>query len=343
MKQKHILVTGGAGYIGSHTVVALIEKGYAPVIVDDLRNSFADVLDSLQNITSKHIPFYRYDVCDEERMTEIFEKYEFSGIIHFAAYKAVGESVAKPIDYYQNNVGGLLNILKLCAQFKVPHFVFSSSCTVYGEVTNQQEVDETFEIKKANSPYGQTKVIGEQILLDFQQAHTNSKIVALRYFNPIGAHESATIGEFPIGKPNNLLPFITQTAAGKWPELIVFGKDYPTADGTCIRDYIHVMDLAEAHVAALDYAYGQTEGFWDAINIGTGKGSSVLELIEEFEKASGQKLPYSFGERRPGDVTAIYANAKKAKDTLNWSAKRTLQESVSSAWKWEQNLLSHAE
>jgi UDP-glucose 4-epimerase len=342
MKKNHILVTGGAGYIGSHTVVALLENGYSPVIVDDLRNSYASVLDNLTTITGKDVPFHRVDVCDIDRMEEVFEMYDFDGIIHFAAYKAVGESVVRPLDYYKNNVSGLLTILELCSKHKVENFVFSSSCTVYGEPENQIEVDESCPIREANSPYGQTKIIGEQILRDFQNAFNKKKVVALRYFNPIGAHDSALIGEYPIGKPNNLLPFITQTASGKWPELVVFGDDYPTEDGTCIRDYIHVMDLADAHVKAMDYALKTDDGILDKINIGTGTGSSVLELIKTFEEVSEIKLPYSFGQRRLGDITAIYANATKAKKLLSWSSKRNLKQAVESAWKWEQNLKSHA-
>lgn len=340
-KNKNILVTGGAGYIGSHTVVALVENGYTPIILDDLRNAQQTVLSSLEKITNQTIAHYSVDCCDSAQVASVFEKHAIAGIIHFAAYKAVGESVENPLMYYQNNLGSLINILQLAEKNKVDNIVFSSSCTVYGEPKGQMIVDESFPLAEAFSPYGQTKIICEQILSDTHKARSQSKIAALRYFNPIGAHDSGTIGEYPIGKPNNLLPYITQTAIGKLEKLIVFGEDYSTPDGTCIRDFIHVMDLAAAHVKALDYAFSNEEGFLEAVNIGTGKGTSVLEMIQTFEQVSGQKLNYSIGTRRAGDIEAIYANASKAKTLLNWEAKKTLEESVLSAWVWEQNIQKH--
>lgn len=341
MKNKDILVTGGAGYIGSHTVVALVEQGYRPVIVDDLRNSRDTVPQKINDLTNQSLPFYAVDCGNESDMEEIFSAHNFEGVIHFAAYKAVGESVEKPLMYYQNNLGSLTTVLGLCAKHGVNNIVFSSSCTVYGEPKGNIVMDESAPIQKANSPYGETKIIGEQILTDFQKAHSESNVVCLRYFNPVGAHPTAEIGELPIGRPNNLVPFITQTAVGKWPALTVFGKDYPTKDGTCIRDFIHVCDLADAHVHALNYAQ-KSNGRWEAINIGTGQGTSVLELIDVFEKVSGEKLNYKFGDRRPGDVTAIYADASKAQKVLGWTAKRSLEDSMLSAWKWEQKCMEHA-
>ena len=341
MKNKPILVTGGAGYIGSHAVVALVEQGYLPVIVDDLRNSQADVPQKLDKLCGVSLPFFPVDCCDSRALEAIFEKFDFDGVIHFAAYKAVGESVEEPLKYYQNNLGSLVALLECCKKFGVNNIVFSSSCTVYGQPEGHIEMDESAPIQKANSPYGETKIICEQILKDYQSANPKSKVVCLRYFNPIGAHPSAEIGELPLGKPNNLVPFITQTAVGKWPKLTVFGNDYPTKDGTCIRDFIHVCDLADAHVNAIAYAEKST-GIWDAINVGTGEGTSVLELIQIFEKVSGEKLSYEFGPRRSGDVIAIYANANKANKVLGWTAKRTLEDSMSSAWKWQQNCVEHA-
>ncbi len=336
--KKNILVTGGAGYIGSHTLVALIEQGFHPIIVDDFRNAHSSVIKNLEDITNTTICYHNIDCCDIKALRNVFTSQNIHGIIHFAAYKAVGESVEKPLMYYQNNLDSLLNVLTLSSEFDVENIVFSSSCTVYGNPIGEIEVDEETHLQLPSSPYGQTKLMSEQILRDFQHAYPRKNIFALRYFNPIGAHISAKIGELPIGRPNNLVPFITQTAAGIQQELVVFGKDYPTPDGTCIRDFIHVEDLADAHVAAVHQA-SKGSGFFEPVNIGTGKGTSVQELIHVFEKMSGLKLNYSFGPRRPGDVVSIYANAQKAKQNLHWEAKKTIEEAVLSAWKWQQNLV----
>jgi UDP-glucose 4-epimerase len=268
----------------------------------------------------------------------LFDKYTFEGVIHFAAYKAVGESVAKPLDYYQNNLVGLINVLSLLQAHQVNNFVFSSSCTVYGEPKGEKEVSETTPKQLPESPYGYTKWMGEQIIADFHQSAPALKLMNLRYFNPVGAHASALIGEFPIGKPNNLLPFVTQTAMGKYPHLTIFGNDYPTRDGSCIRDYIHVQDLAEAHVAALDFLSKQQEGLLEAVNIGTGTGTSVLEIVAAFERVTGQALPYIIGPRRQGDVIEIYANATKGEQLLGWKARLGIEDALRDAWAWEQHL-----
>ncbi|MEJ6491248.1 MAG: UDP-glucose 4-epimerase GalE [Flavobacteriales bacterium] len=336
--KKNILVTGGAGYIGSHTVLALLQHGFNPVIVDDFRNADSSVIERLKEISGTNIQFSAVDCCDINVLRKIFEQQSIYGIIHFAAYKAVGESVEKPLMYYQNNLVSLMNVLQLAAEKNVKNIVFSSSCTVYGEPEDTSEVDENTPLQIPSSPYGQTKFMSEQILKDFQLANSSHKIFALRYFNPVGAHSSAIIGEFPIGIPNNLVPFITQTAAGIQEQLTVFGNDYPTEDGTCIRDFIHVEDLGDAHVAAITKAIA-SEGFFDAVNLGTGKGTSVHELITIFEKVSGKKLNYTFGNRRPGDIVSIYANAQKAKQILKWESKKTIEEAMLSAWKWQQTLL----
>ena len=335
---KKIIVTGGAGYIGSHTVVSLIENGYEPIIVDDFRNAQKSVIQNLETITGQKLTVHSIDCCDLQKMDAIFEIEKPVGIIHFAAYKAVNESVQKPLEYYTNNLQSLLTVLQMYEKYKVESLVFSSSCTVYGEPKGKIEVDESFPILKAFSPYGQTKIICEQIIEDFHLANPSAKITSLRYFNPVGAHSSALIGEYPIGKPNNLLPYITQTAIGKLEKITVFGKDYSTPDGTCIRDYIHVCDLADAHVKAIDFLEKTTTGILEAINIGTGKGTSVQEIIEAFEKTTGVKLNYHFGPRRSGDVEAIYANTSKSEKKLNWKAKRSIFDSVQSAWEWEKKI-----
>jgi UDP-glucose 4-epimerase len=339
---KYILVTGGAGFIGSHTVVELYKNGYTPVIADDLRNADAMILDGLKKICGIEPLFHRTDICDKQALSSVFEKYPFQGIIHFAAYKAVGESVAEPLKYYQNNIGGLVNVLECALRFGVHDFVFSSSCTVYGDPGEEKEIRETTPLVKANSPYGNTKLIGEQILNDLHLSGSPMRIMSLRYFNPVGAHPSAEIGELPIGKPNNLLPFVTQTAIGKQEKLTVFGNDYPTKDGTCIRDYIHVCDLAEAHVKALDFLGKAENPINEQVNIGTGKGTSVLELIDAFEEISGVDLNWEFGPRRPGDVTEIYANVDKSMQILNWKTKFTMKDAVKDAWNWEKKLNRHA-
>ncbi|WP_038030513.1 UDP-glucose 4-epimerase GalE [Thermonema rossianum] len=336
--QKTILVTGGLGFIGSHTVVALQEAGYEVVIVDNLSNSFAFVLDGIRAITGILPRFYEGDCNDRDFMQQVFSKEKVEGVIHFAAYKAVGESVAHPLKYYHNNLVSLIVLLELMQQYGVANLVFSSSCTVYGQ-PEHLPVDESAPILPAQSPYGNTKQVCEEIIRDSVQAGMPVKALALRYFNPIGAHPSAHIGELPIGVPNNLVPYITQTAAGIRPELSIFGKDYNTPDGTCIRDFIHVMDLAEAHVKALDYLLRQdAPSLYDYVNIGTGKGHSVLEVVQTFEQVNGIKLPYKFAPRRPGDVEQIYAKADKAKQMLGWQARRSLDEALRDAWQWQKAL-----
>lgn len=336
--KKFILVTGGAGYIGSHTVVALYKQGYTPIIADDFRNANPVVLEGLRHILGHEPIVYRIDICDKTALTALFEKYAFEGVIHFAAYKAVGASVGQPLAYYQNNLVGLLHILSLLAPFKVQNFVFSSSCTVYGEPEGAKEVSETTPKQLPQSPYGYTKWMGEQIIADFYNSCPSLKLMNLRYFNPVGAHPSARIGEFPIGSPSNLLPFVTQTAIGKQAQLTVFGNDYPTPDGSCIRDYIHVMDLAEAHVAALTYLAAQTTGLLEAVNIGTGQGTSVLEIVNAFERITTQTLPYVIGPRRAGDVIEIYANVAKGQELLGWKARLTIEDAIKDAWAWENYL-----
>ena len=332
---KYVLVTGGAGYIGSHTVVALVENGYTPIILDDFRNANRIVLDGLTKILGFLPEIIEVDVCDDKALRSIFQKYSFEGIIHFAAYKAVGESVQNPLKYYQNNLSGLINILNKMLEFGVKNLVFSSSCTVYGEPKELKEVSEDSPKNLPSSPYGYTKWIGEQIMEDTFLAHPELCLINLRYFNPVGAHKSSFIGEFPLGKPSNLLPFVTQTAIGKQEVLTVFGNDYPTRDGTCIRDYIHVMDLAEAHVKALAFLEDHKKGCLEAVNIGTGKGTSVLEIISCFEEVSKCKLNWSFGPKREGDVVEIFANCDKASNLLGWQAKLSINDAVIDAWKWE--------
>ncbi len=335
---KFVLVTGGAGYIGSHTIVSLFESGYTPIILDDFRNANRIVISGLTKIIGFTPEIIEIDVCDEKALHSVFQKYSFEGIIHFAAYKAVGESVADPLKYYRNNLLGLMNILDKMLEFKVKNLVFSSSCTVYGEPENVKEVKENSVKNLPTSPYGYTKWISEQIIEDTFKAHPDLHLINLRYFNPVGAHKSSYIGEFPIGRPSNLFPFITQTAIGKQDLLTVFGNDYPTHDGTCIRDYIHVMDLAEAHVKALSYIERIENGCLEAINIGTGKGTSVLEIISCFEKETGCKLNWEVGPRREGDVIEIYANSEKSFHLLGWKSKLSIKDAVIDAWNWEQFL-----
>lgn len=337
MKQnEYILVTGGAGYIGSHTVVELINSGKTPVIVDDFRNSDPRMIERIEKIVGHDIIFERVDVCDIRAMREVFIAYHFAGIIHFAAYKAVGESVEEPLMYYNNNLNSLLICLMLAKEFHVNNFLFSSSCTVYGEPENSPVVSEGSPVLEANSPYGATKQMCERILADVIQSGAELKVLNLRYFNPIGAHRSGLIGELPLGRPNNLLPYVTQTAAGILEELIVFGNDYNTEDGTCIRDYIHVSDLADAHVKGVNWLIAQEGSFNEVVNIGTGQGTSVLEIIHTFEKVSNLTLNWKFGERRVGDVEQIYADVSKARNLLNWTANRTMEDAIRDAWNWEQ-------
>ena len=337
--KKKILVTGGAGYIGSHTVVALHGSGYLPVIVDNFSNSSKSVMQGLEKITGVNFPLYEIDCNDKKAMQQVFEQEEsIQGVIHFAAYKAVGESVQEPLKYYKNNIGSLLVLLELMEQFQVHNLVFSSSCTVYGQ-PDELPVTEKTPTQPASSPYGRTKQMCEDILSDLTRSKSPVRSIALRYFNPVGAHESALIGELPNGVPNNLVPFVTQTAAGIREKITVFGDDYNTPDGTCIRDYIHVLDLADAHIKAFEYLDKvKEESFYDTINVGTGQGKSVLEVIQTFEKVSGEKLNYTIGERRPGDVEQVWANVDKANKALNWETKYDLERSLTDSWRWQQAL-----
>lgn len=332
---KKILVTGGTGYIGSHTVVELINAGYTPVIVDNLCNSSIKILDQIEKITGIKPEFHNFDLCDEKATSDFIEKHpEISGVIHFAAFKAVGESVQKPLEYYRNNFYSLLNLLKPLSSRAV-NFVFSSSCTVYGQ-PDKLPVTEEAAVKKAESPYGNTKQIAEEILQEVSAINSNIKITSLRYFNPVGAHSSALIGELPIGIPQNLVPFITQTAIGKREKLTVYGDDYSTSDGSCVRDYIHVVDLAKAHVAAIKWMENNSEKQYDVFNIGTGKGTSVLEAIKAFEAVSDVKLNYIIGPRRAGDIEKIYGEVSKAEKELHWKADLGINEMMRSAWAWEE-------
>ena len=332
---KRILVTGGLGFIGSHTVVELQNEGFEVVIVDDLSNTTLKVLDSITEITGTRPTFYQIDLRIKKDVKTFFKNLKVDGIIHFAAFKAVGESVQNPLDYYENNIGSLVYILQEMRDRNLDNFIFSSSCTVYGQA-DELPITENAPVKKAESTYGNTKQIGEEIIQETCKAHQLNAI-ALRYFNPIGAHESVKIGELPIGIPQNLIPFVTQTAAGIRKELSVFGDDYPTIDGTAVRDYIHVVDLAKAHIAALKRLINKTnKQNFEFFNVGSGKGSSVLEVIKAFEKASGQPLNYKIVGRREGDITSAYANTTKANKELNWKTEKSLDEGLASAWKWQQ-------
>jgi len=332
-----ILVTGGLGFIGSHTVVELQNKGFDVVIIDDLSNSSINVLDGITSITGITPIFEELDLKDKTKVQEFFKIHQdIQGVIHFAASKAVGESVEKPLLYYENNINTLIYVLQELHQLKNANFIFSSSCTVYGQA-DELPITECAPIKKAESPYGNTKQIGEEIIQDNCKVNNNFNAIALRYFNPIGAHESVKIGELPIGVPQNLVPFITQTAIGIREQLSVFGDDYPTPDGTCIRDYIHVVDLAKAHVVALKRLINnKNESNYETFNIGTGTGSSVLDVIKSFEKVSGEKLNYKIAKRRAGDIVSAYADTTKANQELGWKANLTLEDAMLSAWKWEQ-------
>ncbi|HYG50924.1 MAG TPA: UDP-glucose 4-epimerase GalE [Flavobacteriales bacterium] len=335
-KNKKILVTGGCGYIGSHTVVSLVENGYDPVIVDTLENSEAFIHANLEKITGRKIAFHQANCCDEHKMEELFGNENFCGIIHFAAYKAVGESVEFPLKYYSNNINSLLVMLKMCEKFRVSDFIFSSSCTVYGS-PEKIPVTEQTPSGKAESPYGNTKVICEQIITDFTAANKWLRSILLRYFNPVGAHPGAMIGELGKGIPANLLPYITQTAKGIREVLTVFGNDYSTHDGTCIRDYIHVCDVANAHVQALEHIDNFVK-YPEIFNLGSGNGNTVLEVIKTFEEVNGVKVNYRIGPRRSGDVEKIYANTQKAEQMLGWKCRYTLADTVKHAWNWENNL-----
>ncbi len=331
-----VLVTGGLGFIGSHVVVELQQEGFEVVIIDNLSNSSIDVLKGITAIAKKEPIFEKMDLRDKPSVIDFFNKhYDVSGVIHFAASKAVGESVEKPLLYYENNLNTLIYLLQELQKKNSSHFIFSSSCTVYGQA-DSMPITESAPIKPAESPYGNTKQIGEEIIVDTCKVSPNINAIALRYFNPIGSHESAKIGELPIGTPQNLVPFITQTGIGIREQLSVFGDDYPTEDGTCIRDYIHVVDLAKAHVAALQRLIeAKNKSNFEVFNIGTGKGSSVLEVISAFEKVSGQNLNYKIAGRREGDVISAYADTTKANTVLGWKAESSLEEALASAWKWE--------
>ncbi len=334
--KKQVLVTGGTGYIGSHTVVELQSEGYDVVIVDNLSNSQLDVLDGIEKISGIRPAFEKFDLADTEKTEAFFKKYpNINAIIHFAAYKAVGESVEKPLMYYRNNLVTLMNLLECMKQFNVPNLVFSSSCTVYGQ-PEKLPVTEDAPVQAANSPYGNTKQISEEIIQDSLAANPALKTIALRYFNPIGAHPSALIGELPLGVPNNLVPFITQTAIGLRKELSVFGSDYNTPDGSAIRDYINVVDLAKAHVIAIARLLeDKNKTNFEYFNLGTGRGVSVFEVIESFERSTGQKLNYKVVGRRAGDVEQVYADTSFANEELGWKAEKTLDETLVSAWDWE--------
>lgn len=335
-----IVVTGGLGFIGSHTVVELQNENFEVIVIDNLSNSSIEVLDGIERITGKKPIFEKIDLRDKAAVHNFFKKYaDVSGVIHFAASKAVGESVQNPLLYYENNINSLVYILQELQEKKEAQFIFSSSCTVYGQA-EKMPIAESTAIQTAVSPYGNTKQIGEEIISDVSKV-SNINAILLRYFNPVGAHPSNEIGELPLGVPQNLVPFITQTGAGLRKELSVYGNDYPTPDGTCIRDYIHVVDLAKAHVIAMQRLLNKKNiDKLEVFNLGTGTGSSVLEVINAFEKTSGQKLAYKIVDRREGDITEAYANTDKANNVMGWKAKLTLEDAIASAWKWEQKIRS---
>lgn len=336
---RKILVTGGTGYIGSHTTVELINKGFEVVIIDNLYNSEAEVIDRIRQITGIRPELEVFDICDSERLNNFFKKHkDIAGIIHFAAYKAVGESVNKPLEYYRNNLLTLINLLDGMRTFGVPGLVFSSSCTVYGQ-PEKLPVSESAPLQPAMSPYGNTKQICEEIIRDTSASDSNIKAISLRYFNPIGAHPSALIGELPRGVPENLVPFITQTAYGLREELKVFGDDYDTPDGSCVRDYLHVVDLAKAHVTAVNRLIeNRNKSNYEIFNLGTGTGVSVLEAISSFERVTGIKLRYRITDRRPGDIEKIWADPSLANRELGWKTVSTLDEAMKTAWEWEKQI-----
>lgn len=328
----NILVTGGAGYIGSHTCIALIEAGYSVVVADNLSNSKRGAIEAVKRITNQDIPFYKIDVTNKQAVEQIFLNHRIHGVIHFAGLKAVGESVANPSAYYENNINSTLVLADTCLKFGVNRFVFSSSATVYGE--NEVPFVETMDLLQTTNPYGESKAMCERILKDIARANPSFSVSILRYFNPVGAHESGLIGEAPNGTPNNLMPYITQVAKGRREFLSIFGNDYPTMDGTGVRDYIHVMDLAEGHVAALTCIRKGVQIY----NLGTGQGTSVLELVKAFEEANGVAIPYKMMDRRPGDIACCYADTSKAHQELGWKAARDLVLMCKDAWRFEQNL-----
>lgn len=335
---KKILITGGAGYIGSHTAVELWNAGMEPIILDDLSNTDEKVLDRLEEITGKRFTFYKGDCNCRALLDQLAKKHEISGVIHFAAFKAVGESTQQPLKYYRNNIGSLLVLLDWMKDQGIQDIVFSSSCTVYGQ-PEVLPVTEVTPRKEAESPYGNTKKICEDILVDYVKSKPGVRAISLRYFNPVGAHPSAKIGELPLGVPQNLVPFITQTAAGIREKLTVFGNDYDTPDGSCVRDYIHVVDLADAHVKALSFLDRQGNDFYEVFNVGTGTGNTVLEVIHAFEKVSGQKLNYVVGPRRPGDVVKTWADTTKINQVLDWYPKFSLEDSMRDSWNWQKSLM----
>lgn len=339
MKQT-ILVTGGTGFIGSHTTVELINAGYKVVIVDNLSNSQADVIDGIEKITGVRPAFEKMDCCDLDGMDKVFAKYpDIEGIIHFAASKAVGESVEKPLLYYRNNIVSLVNLLELMPKYGVRGIIFSSSCTVYGQPDPENlPVTEDAPVKPAESPYGNTKQVNEEIIRDFINSGADIKAILLRYFNPIGSHPSAIIGEMPNGVPMNLIPYVTQTAMGIREQLKVFGNDYDTPDGTCIRDYIYVVDLAKAHVKAMQRVLDTDSDKLEVFNVGTGKGVSTKEIVDAFEKSTGVKLNWTFAPRRPGDIEKVWANPEKANNVLGWKAETSLEDTLKSAWNWQVKL-----
>lgn len=338
MKKGSVLVFGGAGYIGTHTVVELVGAGYGAVIADSLSNSEASAVEGVRRITGVDVPFEQVDACDEKALRGLFERYPFDAAIHFAAFKAVGESVDDPLKYYRNNLTSFMNLCSLMREFGRPDILFSSSATVYGEA-DVLPVTERSPRMPATSPYGKTKQVAEDILHDCCAAYAGMRGIALRYFNPIGAHPSALIGELPRGVPQNLVPYITQTAAGVRPCLSIFGNDYDTPDGTCLRDYIDVVDLARAHVAAVErMVQGRMKSSYEVFNIGTGRPVSVLELVEGFEKANSVEVPHKFAPRRAGDVPAVWADTELAAKELGWQAERPLEETLCTAWAWEKHL-----
>lgn len=337
---KTILITGGTGYIGSHTAIEIMKQGkYNVVSIDNQLNSSIKTLDRIEAISGKRLVNYAMDLCNLSAVETVFESHpDIVAVIHFAALKAVGESVEKPLWYYRNNLNSLMNILDCCAKYRVKSFIFSSSCSVYGNIDTLPVTEET-PVKKAESPYANTKIIGERFIEDFVKVNPSVQCIALRYFNPVGAHASGLIGEDPINRPNNLIPVITQTAIGIIPKMTVFGGDYDTRDGSCVRDYIHVTDIADAHLKAVDYLQeGKNQTNFEIFNLGTGNGVSVLEAIQAFEKITGRQLNYEVGPRRAGDVVAIYSNSAAAKEKLGWEAQLGIYEMMDSAWKWQVHL-----
>ena len=332
-QSKKILVTGGAGYIGSHTLIELIAAGFTPVVYDNLSNSSPASLARVQQIVGQSIEFIEGDILDTQLLAKTFAAHDFTAVIHFAGLKAVGESVAKPLWYYQNNVAGTLNLLDAMAKAQVKNLIFSSSATVYGDPEALPIVESS--PRSATNPYGQSKLMIEYMLEDLAKSDNHWQLISLRYFNPIGAHHTGTIGENPNGIPNNLMPYVSQVAVGKLPQLSVFGNDYDTVDGTGVRDYIHVVDLAKGHVAALQYLEHQTQLGFEPINLGTGKGTSVLELVNAFIKTTGQPVPYSIAPRRPGDIASCYASSDKAKHLLGWQAEFDIERMCTDTWRWQ--------